>query len=143
MVETPAADLSIPALSGPANTSQGSSVTVSNSLKNQGTLKAENFYVGYYLSTDAAITTNDIRVAQRFINSLPARTIFFNNTTFTIPANLAPGTYYWGAIADDTQIISESNETNNNLAGNTIIVRAPNMMTTVSHKIGLIFKQNK
>jgi len=39
-----------------------------------------------------------------------------------IPATLAPGTYYLGAIADVNNNVQESSETNNALAGNQITV---------------------
>jgi serralysin len=38
----------------------------------------------------------------------------------TIPTNMAPGTYYIGAIADFDNRQPESDETNNALAGTTI-----------------------
>ena len=43
-------------------------------------------------------------------------------TTVTVPGNLAPGTYYIGAIADVTNDVTETNENNNALAGATITV---------------------
>ena len=43
--------------------------------------------------------------------------------SFTIPTSLAAGTYYVGAIADSAAVVTEGNEANNTLAGNTIVVK--------------------
>jgi subtilase family serine protease len=45
------------------------------------------------------------------------------STEFLIQGSTAPGTYYLGAIADETDVVIESNEFNNALAGNTIRIR--------------------
>jgi len=39
-----------------------------------------------------------------------------------IPATLAAGTWYLGAVADALSLFTESNEGNNALAGNTLLV---------------------
>lgn len=40
-----------------------------------------------------------------------------------VPTTIAKGTYYFGAIADSTNVTAEGNETNNAAAGNTISIR--------------------
>lgn len=72
---------------------------------------------GLYLSTDATITTSDNLLMTVSSTALTAyhTTGYYDHQTIslTLPGNLAPGTYYIGGIADYTNVIAESNETNN------------------------------
>ncbi len=95
-----------------ANT--GETITIDSTITNQGSTETTNtFYVGYYLSTDAIITTADTRIGSRYIYHLAAGGSFTRTTLVTIPSSLAVGTYYLGAIADDTGRQIENNENNN------------------------------
>jgi subtilase family serine protease len=99
----------------------GGSFTLADTVKNQGTTTTSSiFYVGLYLSADATITTADTRLNTRYIGGLAAGVSSSGNSTMTIPTNMAPGTYYIGAIADFDNRQPESDETNNALAGTTI-----------------------
>ncbi|HEX9758433.1 MAG TPA: S8 family serine peptidase [Nitrospiria bacterium] len=99
----------------------GGSFTLADTVKNQGTTTTSSiFYVGLYLSADAMITTADTRLNTRYIGGLAAGVSSSGNSTMTIPTNMAPGTYYIGAIADFDNRQPESDETNNALAGTTI-----------------------
>ncbi len=40
-----------------------------------------------------------------------------------MPSTLTVGTYYIGAVGDYTNTVKESSETNNALAGNTLVVK--------------------
>ncbi len=92
----------------------GETIMVDSTIANQGTTETSNtFHVGYYLSTDAIITTADTRIGSRSIGSLTGGESSTQTTSVTIPFNLATGTYYLGAIADDTDLQTESNEDNN------------------------------
>lgn len=126
-------DLISTAASGPTSAGPGTTVTVSNTVMNQGNGGASGFTVGLYLSTDTMITTADTFVGSRTLAALGAGLSSNVATNVTIPASLAPGTYYWGVIADYTSVLSESNEANNALSGNTVsIVRSDLIMTVVS-----------
>ena len=124
IVVTPGADLTMTAMNGPAIGATGQVVTISDTIKNQGTSAIGGHYVGYYLSADPVITANDLRLGARFVQNLAAGASSSGNVSFGIPVNLMPGTYYWGVIADFTQTQSESNENNNALVGNTILIHA-------------------
>ena len=105
--------------------STGSSITISSTVKNQGTSSTTTYsYVRVYLSTDANITTSDISMGS-WIVGLSAGDSWTEDITTTIPSSLTPGTYYIGAIADASNQESESDETNNSLAGSTIEVTSP------------------
>jgi subtilase family serine protease len=91
-------------------------------VKNQGTVGTGStpFRVGFYLSKDKTITTSDTFLGSRSVSSLAAGASSQAATQVRIPADLTLGTYFIGAIADDTNVITETNELNNNLAGNSI-----------------------
>ncbi len=116
------ADLIMTAVSGPASGSTGAAITMTGTAKNQGTGSAGGSYVGFYLSTDANITTADTMLGTVYVSGLAAGAQQAVSGTFTIPVGLAPGTYYLGAIADNYRYVTESNETNNALEGNQITI---------------------
>ncbi len=123
IVLTIGADLVMTAVSGPASGTKGTAIGISNTVKNQGTGGVASFAIGLYLSTDANITTTDLRIGTRSIGSLAAGASSSATSTVTIPSTIAGGTYYIGAIADYGKTRLESNETNNARAGNTIVVQ--------------------
>jgi hypothetical protein len=94
-----------------------------------------------YLSTDSNVDTNDILLAShRSLRSAladalgnPSQTI---NETITLPSNLAPGTYYIGAITDSKNAIDESDETNNVSAPVAITITGSN--TYNGHSYGFV-----
>jgi subtilase family serine protease len=94
---------------------------------------AGSFTVGIYLSTDAVITSDDTLLAERQVSGLAPGEVSSADTTVSVPASIASGPYYIGAVADTQNQVIESDETNNTLAGNQIIVTGPDLsMTAVS-----------
>jgi serralysin len=71
-----------------------------------------------YLSTDSTITTSDTVLATLTSPGLAAsgQPGWYDHQTITVPlpANLAPGTYYIGGIADYNDQVTESSYTDNN-----------------------------
>jgi hypothetical protein len=111
-----AVDLVVSALSPPASAETGTGVAVANTVTNQGSGKSVTSYLRFYLSTDATITTADTYLGQRSVTALNGGSSSSATTTLTIPASVAPGSYYIGAIADATDTNPESDETNNTAA---------------------------
>lgn len=128
------ADLVMTAVSGPSSGLTGTSISISSTVRNQGTGTVSSSTVGLYLSTDATITTSDTRVGTASISSLAPGASSSATKTVSLSASMAPGTYYVGAIADYTNARPESNETNNARTGNAIVVTpgADLVMTSVS-----------
>ncbi|MEN0047173.1 MAG: CARDB domain-containing protein, partial [Bacteroidota bacterium] len=85
-------------------------------VKNDGNAEAGASRIGFYLSTDANITTGDIFLGSKSIGSLdPGETITpsaFNKSISSL--NLADGTYHAGFILDYDKKVMESNENDNN-----------------------------
>jgi len=122
----PGIDLVMTSVSGPSTSGSGRSITIADTVTNEGLASTFDFYVGLFLSTDTTITTSDIFLTRRYVSGgLAGEASNSANTAVFIPSNLAPGTYYIGAIADESSNQTEGDENNNGLAGNTIIVTPP------------------
>jgi hypothetical protein len=81
---------------------------------NQGKRPAGAFRIRYYLSLDSTITAADIDTgATCEIAGLPPGASVRCHAGVDLPASLAPGTYYLGAVVDDQNEVAEKDETNN------------------------------
>ena len=87
--------------------------TVNFTLHDSATAAVGTSNTGLYLSTDQTITTADTLIGTFHASSLAASGSQAESLAFALPANLAAGTYYLGAVADSSGQITESNETNN------------------------------
>lgn len=117
-------DLAVTGVSGPTSAKRGEYITVSTTIVNQGTVSTGgSFDLGIYLSTDATITTGDIKRATVSVADMAPGESRTLSADFLIQGSTVPGAYYLGAIADETNVVVESNEFNNALAGNTIRIR--------------------
>ena len=75
------------------------------------------YLVGWYLSTDTIINTDDIQIGGYCPNGLEAgQTLRFWADVY-VPVNIEGGFYYWGAIADYNESLVETDETNNAATG--------------------------
>ncbi|MCX6585764.1 MAG: S8 family serine peptidase [Acidobacteria bacterium] len=109
-------DLTVTAVTAPATVTLGQSPNITSAIRNQGTADAGAFRLGYYLSTDATITTGDIQLGTCSYTALAAGANSGCAGPLLFPATLAPGRYYLGVIVDDQNQVAESNETNNTRA---------------------------
>ncbi len=107
----------------------GDSATIDYWLVNFGKGAASASTTGIYLSTDATITTSDTLVTTVASASLTANGTagYYDHqiVALNLSGSLAPGTYYIGGIADYTNAVAESNETNNNHEVTKIVVTGP------------------
>jgi len=141
-IDVLAPDLEPTSMSGPSAADKGASVNLNETVINNGpgqtpTNMWPQFRMGLYLSTDAAITTDDTFLGFRYVDTLTSGASSSGSTAVTIPASLVPGTYYLGTIADYPDNLIEVSEANNSLAGNTIQISPPTtnsdlVMTDVS-----------
>ena len=91
----------------------GSTYQVQFSYENNGVENHPEVNVGYYISTDDAISTRDRRVRTRVL-TLNRNRVYTQKHTLTLPDDLVVGqTYYVGVIVDYTGDIDEINEINN------------------------------
>ena len=126
-------DLLTTSLVGPAMATVGSEASVSVAIRNQGSAKAVPFRVGFYLSADSNITTDDTWFAACFFDlGLAAGSLETCSRSFPIPPRISPGRYSLGAIVDDLDQVAENSETNNGRAadsGTIDILPAPLLST--------------
>ena len=88
----------------------GASFTLSATVRNDGNGDAHASTLRYYLSSDAAITTDDTEVgAAVAVAELAAAASVGASVDLTAPAD--PGTYYYGACVDP---VTDESDTNNN-----------------------------
>jgi len=107
----------------------GGSTNVDFWVVNFGKAAAAASISGLYLSTDATITTGDTLLTTVASPGLSANgaTGYYDHQTVSLalPANLAPGTYYIGGIADYNNAVPESNQVNHNHNVTQITVTGP------------------
>lgn len=112
----PLPDLVVTSFTAPTTGSVGQRISgIRLEVRNRGNAQAGPFRMGFYLSSDAVISTSD-----RFTdwsctaqNGLAAGALFVCTGEIGIPLGITPGTYYLGAYADDQFAVAESNVDNN------------------------------
>ncbi|TRZ66935.1 MAG: hypothetical protein D4Q77_03935 [Methanothrix sp.] len=109
-------------------------LTFTMELKNLGTAKEMGFYVGFYLSFDRTITPDDIYIGYGVVDLGPGESRS-GPVPCLIPADITPGLYYIGVIADPQEKVAESDETNNARATDEP-VRIPGSLAIFSSKVG-------
>ncbi len=109
-------NLVVSALSGPSTAQLKGKLALSYTVQNQGNANAGAFNVGFYLSSDNVITSQDTLLAssKALKNGLAAGgSTGSTPLSITLPKTTAPGSYFIGAIADPANKVSETNESDN------------------------------
>ena len=117
-------DFTVTSISSFSNTiDAGGTLVFSTAVLNSGdSMAAPGHEVGLYLSSDTTIDSNDIKVGSWSVPwYLPSGEEQGDNVLVTIPAGTAGGEYYIGAIADDGNAVTETDETNNSLSSINLI----------------------
>jgi hypothetical protein len=122
-------DLTVSALSAPAKTSPGASITATATVTNGGTAGAGASRLGFYLSGDATCTTGDTFLGSRAVPALAAGASSAGGTGLIIPAATPLGSYFLCAIADDLGAVAESSEANNTRSSALSVVSATPVIT--------------
>jgi Bacterial pre-peptidase C-terminal domain/CARDB len=111
-------------IGGVSNASAGTVLTATYQIENSGVSDiTSSFRVGFYLSSDGTITTNDTFLGSSIISSLGGKQVSGSLTkNLTIPSGLAAGTYYLGMFidslgADNGGQIAEKNDSNRTSGG--------------------------
>ena len=101
----------------PSSPTAGSSFSVTDTVKNQGSASVGASITSYYLSLDTTKDIGDILLTgSRSVPSLGINETNDGILTVTIPLSTASGSYYLLACADDTNVVGEDNENNNCIA---------------------------
>jgi hypothetical protein len=118
----------------------GAAATVDAYAINRGSVTSGSSTAGIYLSTDANITTSDTLLTTVGSSALSPNGVSgyvdYHAVSVTLAANLAPGTYYIGAIADYNNVLVETNEDNNASGPVQITLTAPAAPTAIASSTG-------
>ncbi len=127
----PGIDLQIqqPQLSASSAT-PGFSIAGACSIVNAGTSTANSSSVGFYLSTNTVFDASDVLLNTSTGFALPAGQSSPRNSALVIPTGTAAGSYYVLFVADPTNVVTETNETNN-VASLALTVNGPFTGTVV------------
>jgi subtilase family serine protease len=106
-------DLVVTALSAPSSAVAGTSISVSDTTRNQGADPAGASVTSFYLSSNASLDSADILLGTRAVSALEAGMSGTDSIVLVIPPSLAGGTYYIFAKADGDNAVPESLENNN------------------------------
>ena len=106
----------------------GASFTLSATVRNQGTASSAATTLGYYRSTDAAITTGDTQVGTDAVGGLSPSGTSDESIDLTAPASA--GTYYYGACVES--VTGESNTSNNCSSAVTVTVSVSESALAIS-----------
>jgi subtilisin family serine protease len=118
-------DLTVTVATTVASAPPGTSIAVTNAVKNIGSIAVTSFTVRFYLSTNSTFEAGDVSLGTRTIASLAAGATNSTSSTLNIPPATAPGTYRVLVRADSANVIPEASETNNVRATAAIAIAPP------------------
>ncbi len=131
-VDVAASDLVASAPTATGAPAIGSKISVTSQVTNSGEAPAGAFKVGLFLSTDGTIDASDLRIGVRPVAGLAAGATSSATTVVTLPASMAPGTYYLGTLVDVEGKVAEKNEANNAATGAALAVQHGSDLVAVS-----------
>jgi subtilase family serine protease len=115
-------DLTVSALTVPANGGAGATIVVTDTVLNQGGGSIGQSVTRFYLSPNATLDATDTLLSgNRIVPELGPSETSLGSSTLTIPAGATAGLYYVIAKADGDGTIAETAETNNT-TGRTITI---------------------
>ena len=107
------ADLIVSAIKAPASPARGSTVTITDTVRNQGTETAGPSTTHLYLSANKTIEADEL-LGSRSVGEIAPALTSTGGTSVTIPAGIPAGKYNIIARADAGEAVAEANEGNNN-----------------------------
>lgn len=118
-------DLTITSVTAPTTTVAGTTVTVTDTTKNQGGGSAPASTTRFYLSTNLWLDASDALLGGRPVRSLGPGLSDSGSVPLIIPSGTPAGTYYVITAADGTGVVVETIETNNTWVRSIRITAAP------------------
>jgi subtilase family serine protease len=106
-------DLTVTTFTPPASMASGATAQVNSVVANQGGGAAAASTLRVYLSTNTTLDSADVPVGSRTVGVLNPGQSDTGAVTITIPSGTAAGSYFLIAVADDGNVVPETNETNN------------------------------
>jgi subtilisin family serine protease/subtilase family serine protease len=118
-------DMAVTVLTPPASAPAGSTMTVSDTTKNQGPEAVPATLTRFYLSPNSSLSADDVLLGARPVGALAAGASHVASTPLVVPAGTAPGTWWVIAVADGGGSVAESRENNNTRSRSVSITAAP------------------
>jgi subtilase family serine protease len=106
-------DLIVSTLTAPTSAVRGSTISVTDTTKNNGGGDAGTSTTKLYLSTNTTWDAGDTYLGSRAVPLLTSGASSAGSTSVTIPSGITTGPYYIIALTDDGNVVVETNETNN------------------------------
>jgi subtilase family serine protease len=107
-------DLVVSSFSAPTSAASGSTIAVTDTTKNQGTVLAEASTTRFYLSANSVLDAADTLLpASRAVGALAPGATSTGTTSIVLPSGLTPGVYYIIAKADADGLVAETSDSNN------------------------------
>jgi subtilase family serine protease len=100
-------------LSAPGTAALGSTISVTDTTKNQGAGPAADASTGFYLSVNSVLDATDVFLGARSLGALAPGVTSSTTTSLPLPAGTAAGEYYVVAKADWAGAVPEGDESNN------------------------------
>jgi subtilase family serine protease len=118
-------DLVVTAVSAPSSAVAGTSISASDTTKNDGGDTAVASITRFFLSSDSSLDASDVLLAARPIPSVGPGLSDAGWVALPIPVSTPAGTYYIIAKADGDNAIAEALENNNTRARSISVAAAP------------------
>jgi subtilase family serine protease len=115
-------DLIVSSVSAPSSAGAGSTISVTDSTRNQGGGSAGASTTKFYLSTNSSLGSSDIFLGSRAVGTLGPGETKSGSTPLTIPPGTASGTYRIVAQADGDNVVPETSNSNNTRASSSITI---------------------
>ncbi len=134
-LRAPAADLTVTRVEAAASGAVGEIMPVLRTLKNIGNVNAPEVKYRYFASANQIITADDVplQIVKGAATSIEGTTTLAIGAADTqtelvkLPASMSAGTYYLGVIIDTTNVVAETDETNNAFASASVAVAASSL----------------
>ena len=108
-----APDLTITALTAPATTRTGGTISVTSTVRNLGLQPSPAVPLTFYLSTGTTRSASDVLLGSRPVPAMSVNGTSTMTTSLTLPASVDPGTYQVLGVVDEANAAIERNESNN------------------------------
>ncbi|MBG1264753.1 type I secretion C-terminal target domain-containing protein [Nostoc sp. BAE] len=127
-------DLVVTAASAPTTAALNETISVSWTVKNQGTISTLGSWANYiYISDDQFFDSSDTLISAQYTGTLASGTSYTATQNISIYNSVvAPGDHYLLFVADRYNNQGESNETNNVFA-QAITINAPDLVITAAN----------
>ncbi len=106
-------DLSVSTMNAPVSVVAGTTMTITDTVRNYGVDPAAPSTTRYYLSLNGALDASDIQLdAERTVPALGVNGFSTGSVTVHVPTGIS-GSYFLLAVADAAGVVAESSELNN------------------------------